>query len=94
MVGSGEEARPVVGLFKCSWINLGSSLTGDCGMRTGGLRMSLRLVRPEKDGVVAVSGLSLVDVFAAGTSPSDAASPSEDGGEEADGGGKGGYSGT
>jgi hypothetical protein len=57
----------------------------------------MRFMGPEEGGVVAVSitpGLSLVGVFAAGASPSDAASPSEGGGKEVDGGGKDGYSGT
>jgi hypothetical protein len=91
VVGYRGEARPVVGLFKYSWLNLGASLTGSCGVRTGGLRVSMRFMGPEEGGVVAVSrtpGLSLVGIFAAGASPSDAASPS--GGEEVDSGGKGG----
>jgi hypothetical protein len=57
----------------------------------------MRFMGPEEGGVVAVSitpGLSLVGVFAAGASPSDAASPSEGGGKEVDGGGKDGNSGT
>jgi hypothetical protein len=97
VVGSQGEARPIVGLFKCSWLNLGSSLIGSCGMRTGGLGVSTRLMGPEEGGIVEVSRtpeLGLVGIFAAGASPSDAASPSEDGGEEVNGGGKGGYSGT
>jgi hypothetical protein len=59
--------------------------------------MSMRFSGHEEDRVVAVSRtprFSLIGVFAAGTSPSDAASLSKDGGEEADGSGKGGYSGT
>jgi hypothetical protein len=59
--------------------------------------MSMRFMGPEESGVVAVSrtpGLSLIDVFAAEASTLDAASPSEDGGEEVDGRGKGGFSGT
>jgi hypothetical protein len=66
-------------------------------VRAGGLRMSMRFMGPEESGVVAVSrtpGLCLVGVFAVGASLSDAASSSEGGGEEADGSGKGGYSGT
>jgi hypothetical protein len=39
-------------------------------------------------------GSALLGVLAAGASPLDAASPSKGGGEEADGGSKGGYSGT
>jgi hypothetical protein len=38
-------------------------------------------------------GLGLTSVFSAGASQADAASPSEGGGEELDGGGKDGYSG-
>jgi hypothetical protein len=56
----------------------------------------MRFMGPEKGGVVAVSRtprLGLKGIFAAGASPSDVASPSEDGGEEADGSGKDGYSG-
>jgi hypothetical protein len=93
-MGSGGEARPVVGLSKCSWLNLGTSLTGGCGVRTGGLGVRTKFMRPEEIEVVAVSGLSPVGIFAAGALPSDAASPSEDGGEGVDGGGKGGCSGT
>jgi hypothetical protein len=66
-------------------------------VRAGGLRMSMRFMGPEESGVVAVSrtpGLCLVGVFAVGASLSDAASSSEGGGEEADGSGKGGYSGN
>jgi hypothetical protein len=66
-------------------------------VRTGGLGVSRRFMGPEESGGVAVSrtpGLSLVGAFAAGASLSDAASPSEGRGEEVDGGGKGGYSGT
>jgi hypothetical protein len=61
-----------------------------------GFRASMRLTGPEGGGVVAVSrppGPGLVSVFASGAFPSDAASPSEGGGEDLDGGGKGGYSG-
>jgi hypothetical protein len=66
-------------------------------VRTGGLGVGMRFMGPEEGGVIAVSKtpmLSLIDVFASGASPSDAASPSKGGGEEADGGSKGGYSGT
>jgi hypothetical protein len=54
----------------------------------------MRFMGPEEGGGVAVSrtlGLSLVGIFVAA---SDAAFPPEGGGEEVDGGGKGGYSGT
>jgi hypothetical protein len=44
-----------LGLFKCSWLNLGASLAGSCGVRTGGLRVSMRFMGPEEGGVVAVS---------------------------------------
>jgi hypothetical protein len=30
VVGPGGEARPIVGLLKCSWLNLGASLAGSC----------------------------------------------------------------
>jgi hypothetical protein len=66
-------------------------------VRTGGFGVSMRFMGPEEDGVVAVSrtpGLSLVGIFAAGASLSDAASPSKGGGEQVGGSGKGGYSGT
>jgi hypothetical protein len=56
-------------------------------VRTSGLGVSIRFKGPEESGVVAVSrtsGPSLVGVFAAGTSLSDAASPSEGGGEGAE----------
>jgi hypothetical protein len=65
-------------------------------MRTGELRVSMRFIGPEEGGVVAASrtpGLGLLGVSPE-FSPSDAASPSGGGGEEADGGGKGEYSGT
>jgi hypothetical protein len=84
MIGPGEEARPVVGMFKCSWLNLGASLTGSCRVRTGGLRVSMRFIGPEEGGVVAVSripGPGLIGVLAAVASPSDAAFPSVGGGE-------------
>jgi hypothetical protein len=57
----------------------------------------MRFMGPEEDGIVAVSRtprLSLISIFAAGDSPSDAASPSKHRDEEADGGGKCGYSST
>jgi hypothetical protein len=66
-------------------------------VRTGGLGVIMKVMGPEEGGVVAVSttpGSGLLDVFAAGASPPDAASPSEGGGEGAEGSGKGGYSGT
>jgi hypothetical protein len=94
VVGSGGQTRPIVGLFKCSWLNLGASLSGSCGMRIGGLRVSMRLMGPEESRVVAVPGLGLVNVFADGASLSDAAPPSGNGGENIYGGGKGGNSGT
>jgi hypothetical protein len=50
----GERLSLVVGLFKCSWLNLEASLTGSCGVRTGGLRVSMRFMGPEEGGVVAV----------------------------------------
>jgi hypothetical protein len=77
MVGSRGEARPIVGL---SSIPVRASLTGNCGVMTGGLRVSMRFMGPEEGGVVAVSRtprLSLAGEFAAGASRSDAASPSE-----------------
>jgi hypothetical protein len=82
-------------LFKCSWLNLGASPTVGCGIWTGGLRVSMRFNGPEEVGVVAVSrtpGSRLVSVFASGASLSDAASPSEGGGEWAEGSGKSEYS--
>jgi hypothetical protein len=63
-------------------------------VRTSGFRVSMRFMGPEEGGVVADSrtpGPSFVDVFAAGASPPDAASP---GGDEEEGSGKGRYSGT
>jgi hypothetical protein len=96
-IGSGGEAKPVVGLFKCSWLNLGSSLIGSCGVRTGGLGVSMMIMEPEEGGVVAVSktpGLGLVGIFAPGTSSSDVASSSEGGGKEVDSSAKGRYNGT
>jgi hypothetical protein len=62
-------------------------------VRTGGVRVSMRFIGPEEDGVVAVSrtlGSSFVGIFAAGSSPSDAASPFEGGGEGVEGSDKGG----
>jgi hypothetical protein len=50
----------------------------------------MRFIGPEEDGIVAVSrtpGSSLAGIFAAGTSLSDAASPSEGGGKRAEGSG-------
>jgi hypothetical protein len=82
-VVSGGEARPIVGLFKCSWLNLEASFTGNCRVRTGGFGVSMRFVGPEEDGVVAVSrtpGLGLIGIFAAGASPTVAAPPSKSGG--------------
>jgi hypothetical protein len=64
-------------------------------VRTGGLGVSMRFMGPEEGGVVAVSrtpGPSIIGIFAAGPSLSNAASSSEGGGEGAKG--KGGYSGT
>jgi hypothetical protein len=46
-MGPGGEARPVVGLFKCFWLNLGVNLTGCCGVRPGGFRVSLKFMGPE-----------------------------------------------
>jgi hypothetical protein len=57
----------------------------------------MRFIGSEEGGVVALSrtsGPSLVDVFAAGDFPSDAASPSEGGDDGAEGGSKDGYNGT
>jgi hypothetical protein len=96
-VGPGQEARPIVGLFNCSWLNLGASISGRCRVRTGGLRMSMRFMGSEEGRVVAVSrtpGPSFVGISVAGAFPSDAASPSKSGGKEVDGSGKAGYSGT
>jgi hypothetical protein len=95
--GSWGVPRPVLGLFKCPWLNLRASLTGRCRVRTGGLGVSMRVMEPEEGGVVAVSrtpGPGFSGIFAAGASPSDAAFPSQSGGEGAEGGGKGGYRGT
>jgi hypothetical protein len=89
MVGPRGEARPVLGLFKCSWLDLGACLAGSCGVRTGGLGVSMRFMGPEEGGVVAVSrtpGPGLVGAFVAGTSLSAAASPSEGGGKGAESG--------
>jgi hypothetical protein len=85
MVGLGGENIPIGGLFKYPWLSLGTSLTGRSGVRTGGLRVSMRFMGPEEGRVVAVKPTprpSLADVFAA-----------EDGGK-GEGGGKGGYSDT
>jgi hypothetical protein len=79
-VGLEGEARPIAGLFKCSWLNLGASLTESCRMRTGGLRVSMRFIGPEEGWVFALSrtpGPALEGIFAAGAPP--AASLSEDG---------------
>jgi hypothetical protein len=98
MVGLEKELRPVLGLFKCSCLNLGSRLTGNCGVRTGGLGVSMRFMKLEEGGVFAVSrtfGLGLVSIFAAEAFLSDTASPYKGGGKEVDdGGGKGEYRGT
>jgi hypothetical protein len=51
--GSQGKAVPIVGLFKCSWLNLGASLAGR--VRTGGLGVSMKIIEPEESGVVAVS---------------------------------------
>jgi hypothetical protein len=56
-VGPRREARPVVGLFKWYWLNLGASLTGSCRVRTGGLRMSMRFMGPEEGGLLQFQGL-------------------------------------
>jgi hypothetical protein len=66
-------------------------------VRTGGLGVSMRFMGPEDGGVVGISrspGPSLMGIFAAGASPSDAASPSKGGGKKADGCGTAGYSHT
>jgi hypothetical protein len=66
-------------------------------VRTGGLGVSMRFMGPEESGFVAVSrtsGPGLLGIFDAGASLSDAASPSEGGGEGAESSGKNGYSGT
>jgi hypothetical protein len=63
-------------------------------VRTGGLEVSMRFMGPEEGGVIAVSrtpGPSLVGIFVAGASLSDAASPPKGGGKGAEGCG---YSGT
>jgi hypothetical protein len=68
-MGSRGEARPIVGLFKCSWLNLGASLAGSCRVRTGGFSVSMRFIRCKEVGIIAVSrtpGPSLVGIFAAG----------------------------
>jgi hypothetical protein len=88
-VGPWGEAKPVVGLFKCPWLNLGVNLT------SGDWWTQSEHEVHEEGKFVAVSrtlGLSLIGIFAAGASPSNAAS--KGGGKEADGGGKGGYGGT
>jgi hypothetical protein len=51
-VGPRREDRPVVGLFKCSWLNLGARLTGSCRVRTGGLGVSMRFMGPEEGGLL------------------------------------------
>jgi hypothetical protein len=63
------EDRPVLGLFKGSWLDLGASLTGSCRVRTDRLRVSMRFMGPEEGRVVTVSktlGPSLVGIFTAG----------------------------
>jgi hypothetical protein len=54
-LGPKGEARSIVGLFKCSWLNLGANLAGNCRVRTGGFGVSMRFMGPEEGGVVAVS---------------------------------------
>jgi hypothetical protein len=76
-------------------LELGASLTGSCGLGTGGLGVSIGSWGLGK--VVAVSrtpGPGLVGMFSAGASLSDTASHSKGGDERAEDGGKGGYSGT
>jgi hypothetical protein len=83
--------RPILELFKCFWLDLGNNLIGSCGVRTGGPGVSMNFMGPDKGSVVTVSrtgGPRLVGIFAAGASPSDAASPSEVGGEGVKGSGK------
>jgi hypothetical protein len=96
-VGPGREARPILELFECSWLNLGVIFTGSCKVRTGGLGVSMRFMGPKEGGVVAVSKTpesSLVGVFAASASQSDAALPFKGRSQGSEGGGKGGYNGT
>jgi hypothetical protein len=57
MVCSEEEARPIVGLFKCSWLNIGPNLAGGCGVRTGELGVSMRLIGLRKVGLLQSQGL-------------------------------------
>jgi hypothetical protein len=70
-VGLRGEARPIVGLFKCSWLNVGASLTWSRGVRIGGLRASMRFLGPEESGVVVsrTPAPSLIGICAAGASP-------------------------
>jgi hypothetical protein len=86
-----------MGLFKCSWLSIGASLTVSCRVRTGELGVSMRFIGPEEGVVVGVSrspGPGLADIFAAGASLSDAVSPSKGGGKGAEGSSKCGYGGT
>jgi hypothetical protein len=67
----GGEVRPILGPFKCSWLDLEASFAGSCGVRSGGLGVSMRIMEPEEGGVVAVSRNpwpGLLGAFAAGAS--------------------------
>jgi hypothetical protein len=55
--GREGEARPLLELFKCSWLNLGASLTGSCGVRTGGLKVRVRFIGPGKVWLFQSQGL-------------------------------------
>jgi hypothetical protein len=57
VVGPSREVRPIVELFKCSWLNLGANLAERCGVKTTGLRVSMRFMGPEKVGLLQSQGL-------------------------------------
>jgi hypothetical protein len=50
-----KEVRPELGLFKCSRLNLETSPTGSCEVRTGGLIVRMRFMGSEEGRVDAVS---------------------------------------
>jgi hypothetical protein len=47
--GPRGEARLIVGLSKCSWLNLGASLARSCGVRTCGFQVSMRFMWLEEE---------------------------------------------
>jgi hypothetical protein len=60
---------PHIGTVQVFIVEPGASLTGCCGVRTGGLRVSMRFTGTEEGGVVAISrtpGLGLIGIFAPG----------------------------